>query len=156
MIDDCVLVDVVLVNVFGVFVCFVCEYQGLCWYIIQCMVCYLEDICELCQDMFLKVYQNLYQYCYESVLRLWIGCVVYIVVLCYLECKCIVLVDLYVGDDEDFLLLDIIGDGFDLEVSCVDEEMSVYLYVVIDILFLLLCIVFMFYYLDELSIFEIV
>lgn len=155
MTDDRALVDAVLANTPGAFARLVREYQGLCWHIIQRMVRHPEDTRELCQDTFLKVHQNLHQYRYESALKSWIGRVAYTVALRHLERKRIALVDPHVGDDEDFSLLDTLGDGFDLEASCADQEMSAHLHAAIDTLPPLPRTVLTLYHLDELSIPEI-
>ena len=155
MTDDRALVDAVLANAPGAFARLVREYQGLCWHIIQRMVRHPEDTRELCQDTFLKVHQNLHQYRYESALKSWIGRVAYTVALRHLERKRIALVDPHMGDDEDFSLLDTIGDGFDLEANCADEEMSAHLHAAIDTLPPLPRTVLTLYHLDELSIPEI-
>lgn len=112
-------------------------------------------MCELCQEVFLCVYWFLYQYCGDSVLKFWVVQVVYLVVCCYLECCCIFIVDVY--DDEDGQWwVEQVSDGVDVEVMVLQDEVYVLLYVVIDVLLFLQCIVLMFYYLEELFIVEIV
>jgi RNA polymerase sigma factor (sigma-70 family) len=118
--DDRELVDAVLANRPGAFECLVREYQGLCWHIIQRMVRNPEDARELCQDTFLRVHQCLHQYRCESALKSWIGRVAWTIALRHLQRKRIPLLDHV--DDEGTSLLENIGDGFDLESACADQE----------------------------------
>jgi RNA polymerase sigma factor (sigma-70 family) len=118
--DDRELVDAVLANRPGAFECLVREYQGLCWHIIQRMVRNPEDARELCQDTFLRVHQCLHQYRGESALKSWIGRVAWTIALRHLQRKRIPLLDHV--DDEGTSLLENIGDGFDLESACADQE----------------------------------
>jgi RNA polymerase sigma factor (sigma-70 family) len=114
------LVDAVLANRPGAFERLVREYQGLCWHIIQRMVRNPEDARELCQDTFLRVHQCLHQYRGESALKSWIGRVAWTIALRHLQRKRIPLLDHV--DDEGTSLLENIGDGFDLESACADQE----------------------------------
>lgn len=150
---DRALVDAVLTNRPGAFERLVREYQGLCWHIIQRMVRNPEDTRELCQDTFLRVHQCLHQYRGESALKSWIGRVAYTVALRHLQHKRIPLVEAH--DDESAALLENIGDGFDLEAACMDEETQHHLHAAIETLPPLQRTVLTLYYLDEMSIPEI-
>ncbi|MEO6926448.1 MAG: sigma-70 family RNA polymerase sigma factor [Rhodanobacter sp.] len=147
------LADAVLANRPGAFECLVRQYQGLCWHIIQRMVRNPEDARELCQDTFLRVHQCLHQYRGESALKSWIGRVAWTIALRHLQHKRIPLVDN--ADAEDGSLLDNIGDGFDLEAACADEETMRHLHAAIDTLPPLQRTLLTLYYLEETSIPEI-
>ncbi|TPG11642.1 sigma-70 family RNA polymerase sigma factor [Rhodanobacter glycinis] len=148
------LVDAVLANRPGAFERLIREYQGLCWHIIQRMVRNPEDARELCQDTFLRVHQCLHQYRYESALKSWIGRVAYTIALRHLQHKRIPLVEH--GDDSDgYALVENIGDGFDLEAACADEETAQHLHAAIETLPPLQRTLLTLYYLEETSIPEI-
>ena len=147
------LVDAVLANRPGAFERLVREHQGLCWHIIQRMVRNPEDARELCQDTFLRVHQCLHQYRYESALKSWIGRVAYTIALRHLQHKRISLVDH--DSDDGFDLIENIGDGFDLEAACADEETARHLHAAIEQLPPLQRTLLTLYYLEETSIPEI-
>ncbi|MES2310704.1 MAG: sigma-70 family RNA polymerase sigma factor [Pseudomonadota bacterium] len=147
------LVDAVLANRPGAFERLIREYQGLCWHIIQRMVRNPEDARELCQDTFLRVHQCLHQYRYESALKSWIGRVAYTIALRHLQHKRIPLVEH--GDGDDYAWVENIGDGFDLEAACADEEAVQHLHLAIESLPPLQRTLLTLYYLEETSIPEI-
>jgi len=148
------LVDAVLANRPGAFERLVREHQGLCWHIIQRMVRNPEDARELCQDTFLRVHQYLHQYRYESALKSWIGRIAFTIALRHLQHKRIPLVD--PGSDNDGMdRVENIGDGFDLEASCVDEETARHLHEAIEALPPLQRTLLTLYYLEETPIPEI-
>jgi RNA polymerase sigma factor (sigma-70 family) len=147
------LVDAVLANRPGAFERLIREYQGLCWHIIQRMVRNPEDARELCQDTFLRVHQCLHQYRYESALKSWIGRVAYTIALRHLQHKRIPLVEH--GDGDDYALVENIGNGFDLEAACADEEAVQHLHLAIESLPPLQRTLLTLYYLEETSIPEI-
>ncbi|MFK2877641.1 RNA polymerase sigma factor [Rhodanobacter hydrolyticus] len=152
--NDRALAEAVLANRPGAFERLVREYQGLCWHIIQRMVRNPEDARELCQDTFLRVHQCLHQYRGESALKSWIGRVAWTIALRHLQHKRIPLVETSV-DDEGDTLLENIGDGFDLEAACADEETQRHLHEAIEALPPVQRSVLTLYYLDELPIPEI-
>ena len=142
------LVDAVLANRPGAFARLVREYQGLCWHIIQRMVRNPEDARELCQDTFLRVHRCLHQYRHESALKSWIGRVAYTIALRHLQHKRIPLIEGTVeGDDGD--LLGNIGDGFDLEAACANQETVRKLHAAIETLPPLQRTLLTLYYLEE-------
>ncbi|HXD36578.1 MAG TPA: sigma-70 family RNA polymerase sigma factor [Rhodanobacter sp.] len=147
------LVDAVLANRPGAFERLVREYQGLCWHIIQRMVRNPEDARELCQDTFLRVHQCLHQYRHESALKSWIGRVAYTIALRHLQHKRIPLVDH--DSDDGFDLIESIGDSFDLEAACADEETHRHLHEAIEQLPPLQRTLLTLYYLEETTIPEI-
>jgi RNA polymerase sigma-70 factor (ECF subfamily) len=146
------LVDAVLADRPGAFERLVREHQGLCWHIIQRMVRNPEDARELCQDTFLRVHQCLHQYRHESALKSWIGRVAYTIALRHLEHRRIPLVD---NGSDDGALLENVGDGFDLEAACADEETRRHLHEAIEQLPPLQRTVLTLYYLEEATIPEI-
>ena len=150
---DRALADAVLANRPGAFERLVREYQGLCWHIIQRMVRNPEDARELCQDTFLRVHQCLHQYRGESALKSWIGRVAWTIALRHLQHKRIPLVDNAEADEGS--LLDNLGDGFDLEAACADEETMRHLHAAIESLPPLQRTLLTLYYLEETSIPEI-
>ncbi|MHB1057464.1 MAG: RNA polymerase sigma factor [Rhodanobacter sp.] len=147
------LVDAVLANRPGAFERLVREYQGLCWHIIQRMVRNPDDARELCQDTFLRVHQCLHQYRYESALKSWIGRVAYTIALRHLQHKRIPLVDS--DSDDGYALVESIGDGFDLEAACANEETLQHLHEAIGQLPPLQRTLLTLYYLEETTIPEI-
>jgi RNA polymerase sigma factor (sigma-70 family) len=148
------LVDAVLANRPGAFERLVREYQGLCWHIILRMVRNPEDARELCQDTFLRVHQCLHQYRHESALKSWIGRIAFTIALRHLQHKRIPLLD--PGSDHDGVdLVENIGDGFDLEAACMDEETGRHLHQAIEALPPLQRTLLTLYYLEETSIPEI-
>lgn len=147
---DLELVDAVLANRPGAFETLVREHQGLCWHIIQRMVRNPDDARELCQDTFLRVHQCLHQYRGESALKSWIGRVAWTIALRHLQRQRIPLVDNV--DDEGGSLLENIGDGFDLESACAEQETMQHLHDAIEALPPLQRTILTLYYLDETSI----
>jgi RNA polymerase sigma factor (sigma-70 family) len=148
------LVDAVLANHRGAFARLVGEYQGLCWHIIQRMVRNPEDARELCQDTFLRVHQCLHQYRYESALKSWIGRIAWTITLRHLQHKRIPLVTA-TDDNDDYALVENVGDGFDLEAACADAEIARHLHTAIEALPPLQRMLLTLYYLEETSIPEI-
>ena len=150
--DDRSLVTAVLANVPGAFERLVREYQGLCWHIIQRMVRHPEDTRELCQEAFLRVHRNLHQYRFDAPLKSWIGQVAYSVARRHLERKRIPLVEPAEGEAS---LLDLVGDGFDLEAATADDEIARALHVAIEALPPQQRLLLTLYHLDEIPIAEI-
>ncbi len=147
------LVTAVLAHRPGAFERLVREYQGLCWHIIQRMVRNPEDVRELCQDTFLRVHQRLHQYRGESALKSWIGRVAWTIALRHLQRKRIPLMDN--AGDEDGLLLENVGDDFDLEQAYANEESLRHLRQAIESLPPLQRTLLTLYHLDEMTIPEI-
>jgi RNA polymerase sigma factor (sigma-70 family) len=146
------LVDAVLTGRPGAFERLVREHQGLCWHIILRMVRNPEEARELCQDTFLRVHRFLHQFRYESSLKTWIGRVAYSIALRHLQHKRIPLVG---SGDGSYLLVENVGDEFDLEAACADEETVRHLYEAIETLPPLQRMLLTLYYLDEVPITEI-
>jgi RNA polymerase sigma-70 factor (ECF subfamily) len=100
------------------------------------------------------VHQCLHQYRYESALKSWIGRVAYTIALRHLQHKRIPLVE-HGDDDDGYALVENIGDGFDLEAACADEETAQHLHAAIESLPPLQRTLLTLYYLEEISIPEI-
>jgi RNA polymerase sigma-70 factor (ECF subfamily) len=147
------LVDAVLGGRPGAFERLVREHQGLCWHIILRMVPNAEEARELCQDTFLRVHRCLRQYRHESTLKSWIGRVAYSIALRHLQRKQIPLARS--SDDDWYALVENVGDDFDLEAACADEEIVHHLHVAIETLPPLQRMLLTLYYLEEVPIAEI-
>lgn len=148
------LVEAVLRGAPGAFETLVRAHQGLCWHIIYRMVRHPEDARELCQETFLRVHQKLHQYRYESALKSWIGQIAYSIALRHLERRKISLVDLH-PELPQTDPLERIGDDFDLEAACADEQTTRLLHQAIESLPALPRTLLTLYHLDELTIPEI-
>ncbi|MGH8147665.1 MAG: RNA polymerase sigma factor [Rhodanobacteraceae bacterium] len=146
------LVDAVLANRPGAFERLVREYRGLCWHIIQRMVRNPEDVRELCQDTFLRVYQCLRQYRGECALKSWIGRIAWTIAARHLQRKHIPLVD---DADDDEPLLDNVADRFDLEAAYASDETMRHLQEAIESLPPLQRTLLTLYYLEEMPISDI-
>ena len=154
MTDDHALVTAVLANAPGAFERLVRDYQGLCWHIIQRMVRHPDDTRELCQDTFLRVHQCLHQYRYESPLKSWIGQVAYSVAKRHLEKKRIPLLEPADDETREALMANV-GDEFDLETACADDEVARCLHAEIERLPPLQRTILTLYHLEEVPIAEI-
>ena len=130
------------------------EYQGLCWHIVQRMVRDPEDARELCQETFLRVYQCLHQYRFDSALKSWIGRVAYNIALRHLEHKRIPLFE-DSGERDDLATIENISDSFDLEAEHTKEETAKLLHVAIESLPPLQRTLLTLYHLEEIPIPEI-
>jgi RNA polymerase sigma-70 factor (ECF subfamily) len=151
---DRALAQAVLANCPGAFERLVKQYQGLCFHIIQRMVRQPDDTRELCQDTFLRVHRYLHQFRGESSLQAWIGQVAYSVARRHLERKRIPVQDA-ADPAEHQALLENVGDGFDLEGACVDDESARVLHAAIETLPPMQRTLLTLYHLDEVPIGEI-
>lgn len=150
------LVDAVLRGAPGAFERLVRDYQGLCWHIVYRMVRHPEDARELCQETFLRVHQCLHQYRYESALKSWIGQVAYSIALRHLQRKRIPLFEPAAAAADDApLLLENLGDDFDLEQAFGDAQVARRLHAAVDALPPVQRTVLTLYHLEEASIPEI-
>ena len=120
--EDRELVAAVLAQAPGAFERLVARHQKLVWHLVYRMVQHPEDARDLSQEVFLRVYQRLSQYRYESALATWIGRVAFSVATRHLQRKKLPWVD--AQDDEDAgFAWEQVGDGFDLEGACADHEL---------------------------------
>lgn len=86
------------------------EYENLVAHIINKMVADRTIVEDLCQDVFIKVYQNLGSFKFESKLSTWIARIAYNTTLNYLEKKKVpVFSD--ISDDDSFSPDTVIGDS---------------------------------------------
>ena len=104
-------------------------------------------------ERLVRVHQCLHQYRGESALKSWIGRVAYTIALRHLQHRRIALVDH--GDDDGVALVENLGDGFDLEAACADEETARLLHAAIEALPPLQRTLLTLYYLEETTIPEI-
>lgn len=131
--DDRSLVEAVLAHAPGAFERLVREHQKLVWHVVERMVRHPEDTRELSQEVFLRVYQKLGQYRYESSLATWIGRIAFSIASRHLQRKRLPIDDGPVREDEDRDdPLAQVADAFDLAeafadaelMACVAEEME--------------------------------
>jgi RNA polymerase sigma factor (sigma-70 family) len=130
------------------------EYRGLCWHVVQRLVRNPEVARELCQEAFLRVYQCLHQYRFDSPLKSWIGRVAYTIALRHLEHKRIPLVE-YAKDGDDTATIENIRDSFDLEAAYSKDETAKLLHEAIESLPPLQRMLLTLYHLEEMPIPEI-
>lgn len=151
---DRALVEAVLAGRPGAFERLVRDYQKLCWHVVDRMVRHPDDTRELCQEAFLRIYRSLHQYRGESALKSWIAQVAYSVARRHLERKRIPIAE--AGDGEDGMsLAGHVSDGFDLEATVADREISAHLHAAIEALPPLQRTVLTLYHLEEMPIGEI-
>jgi len=153
MSDDHELVTAVMARTPGAFEQLIARHKALVWHVVYRMVKHNEDARELSQDVFLRVYQRLHQYRFESSLATWIGRVAFSVASRHLQKKKLPLAEPTHDDDGD--VLDDIGDGFDLEAACADRETMQHLNDAIEALPAMQRTLVTLYHLDEMSITEI-
>lgn len=79
MSEDPRIVAAVLERAPGAFERLVERHQNLVWHVVGRMVEPAEEVRELCQEVFLKVFQNLHQFRAESSLASWIGAIAFAV-----------------------------------------------------------------------------
>ena len=121
--EDRELVTAVLARTPGAFERLVARHQKLVWHLVYRMVQHPEDARDLSQEVFLRVYQRLEQYRFESALATWIGRVAFSVATRHLQRKRLPLVEAGADNDDDGAAWEQVGDGFDLEGACADHEL---------------------------------
>lgn len=121
--EDRELVEAVLARAPGAFERLVARHQKLVWHLVYRMVQHPEDARDLSQEVFLRVYQRLAQYRFESALATWIGRVAFSVATRHLQRKKLPIVEASSSDDEAGAAWEQVGDGFDLEAACADHEL---------------------------------
>ena len=122
MSDDRELVTAVLARTPGAFEQLVARHQNLVWHLVYRMVQHPEDARELCQDVFFRVHDRLHQYRFESALSTWIGRVAFSVATRHLLKKKLPMVEPSADDEDAAAAWESVGDGFDLEAACADNE----------------------------------
>jgi RNA polymerase sigma factor (sigma-70 family) len=93
MSDDPRIVAAVLERAPGAFERLVERHQNLVWHVVGRMVEPTEEVRELCQEVFLKVFQNLHQFRAESSLASWIGAIAFAVASRHLRRRRLPMVD---------------------------------------------------------------
>lgn len=102
MADDKELIQRILSGERNCFRELITRYQRLVTHLVFRMVPVSEDREDICQEVFLKVYQNLADFRYESKLSTWIARVAYNTCLNYIEKKKVPLYDDLVDKDSEF------------------------------------------------------
>ena len=120
--EDRELVTAVLARAPGAFERLVARHQKLVWHLVYRMVQHPEDARDLSQEVFLRVYQRLGQYRFESALATWIGRVAFSVSTRHLQRRKLPIVEAG-ADDDTGAAWEQVGDGFDLEAACADHEL---------------------------------
>jgi RNA polymerase sigma-70 factor (ECF subfamily) len=154
MSEDEDIVAAVLARAPGALERLVNRHQALVWHMVYRLVQHPEDAREVCQDVFFRVYDRLHQYRSESTLATWIGRIAYSVAVRHLQKKRVATVS---AEDEDgeYSLFEQIGDGFDLEAACADNELMQHMGDAIERLPPIQRTLITLYHLDELGIGEI-
>lgn len=152
MMDDPALVSAVLARAPGAFEELVSRHQKLVWHLVYRVVGQPEDTRELCQEVYLRVFQRLHQFRFESSLSTWIGRVAYGVACRHLRRKQLPLVHAGDGDEDPVAR---VADDFDLEASHAGADELEHLGRAIETLTPLQRTVVTLYHLDELPIAQI-
>jgi RNA polymerase sigma-70 factor (ECF subfamily) len=152
MMDDSALVSAVLTRAPGAFEQLVARHEKLVWHLVFRVVGQPEDTRELCQEVYLRVFQRLHQFRFESSLATWIGRVAYGVACRHLRRKQLPLVQ---AGDEDEDPVARIADDFDLEASHAKADELGHLTRAIEMLTPLQRTIITLYHLDELPIAQI-
>ena len=111
--------------------------EGLVAQIVFKMVPLTSDRKDLAQDIYLKTFQNLGSFKYESKLSTWIAKIAYNTCLNYLEKKKLVLLDKYTDEESDSDVLETLNNTVDIfsndtEKLIIRKELSEILRVEID------------------------
>jgi RNA polymerase sigma-70 factor (ECF subfamily) len=85
MYDDRELVDKILKGNKAVFSIFVKKYEKLVWSIVSKMVLDKDEIKDICQEVFIKIYINLEKFKFDSKLSTWIATITYRLTLNHLK-----------------------------------------------------------------------
>lgn len=150
--EDKELVALVLGRTPGSFEELVQRHQQLVWHMVQRMVKHPEETRELCQEVFLRVHRNLSGFRFESTLSTWIGSIAFSVANRHLQRKRLEIVE---DDGELEPLVERVGDDFDLEAACADEQLVAHMRAAVDTLPSVQRVVVSLYHLDELGIAEV-
>lgn len=153
--DDRTLVEAVLAHTPGAFERLVCSHQKLVWHVVERMVRHPEDTRELSQEVFLRVYQKLEQYRYESSLATWIGRIAFSLASRHLQRKRLPIDDAGRDDDDAEDPLARVADGFDLAEAYADAELMACVAAEMEALPPMQRTLISLYHLDELGIGEI-
>ena len=113
-----------------------------------------DDTLDLCQETFLKVFQNLHQFHGDHGLKSWVGKVAFTVALRHLEGKSVPIADTENWTDAE-TMLESQPSEFNLENACADEQLVKHVQHEIQQLPPLLRTVLTLYHLEDLSISDI-
>jgi RNA polymerase sigma-70 factor (ECF subfamily) len=152
MTDDRQLVAAALAQAPGAFGTLVERYQKLIWHLVYRMVPDTEHTRDLCQEVFLRVHQQLHQFRFDSALGTWIGSIAFSVASRHLRRRTLLMDD--AADPAD-VVLERDGREFDLAEACADAELLQRMHVAIEALPPLQRTVVALHYLEEQSIGEI-
>jgi RNA polymerase sigma-70 factor (ECF subfamily) len=156
MTADRTLVEAALAHAPGAFERLVRVHQKLVWHVVERMVRHPEDARELSQEVFLRVYQKLDQYRYESSLATWIGRVAFSLASRHLQRKRLPIDDAGGRDDDDADdPLARVADSFDLAEAYADAELMTCVAAEMEALPPMQRTLISLYHLDELGIVEI-
>lgn len=128
------------------------RYQPLVLHIVGRMVDNPEDVCDLCQEVFLRVHCKLHQFRGESTLATWIGSIAFSIAVAWLRKKRIPMLEPHAieGDIDELILVQ--PDPACLQESLVADETVAQLHKAIAALPPLQRTIITLYYLDETSI----
>lgn len=127
------------------------RHQALVLHMVGRLIDNPEDVRELCQEVFMRVYSRLHQFRGDSSLATWIGSIAFSIAAAHLRRKRIALVE--VADDEHHdELLHNQPDPLDLQQSLMDADLSQQLHRTVAALAPLPRTLITMYYLDELPI----
>ena len=153
--DDRELVANALARRPGAFESLVARHQKLVWHLVYRAVQHPEDARELSQEVFMRVYQRLHQFRFESALSTWIGRIAFSVSTRHLQRKRLPMVVANEDDEDEGSALENIGDDFDLETACADADLMARVGEALESLSPVQRVVVTLYHLDELGIPEI-
>ena len=151
--DDRELVRAVLCGDTRAFERLVQTYQRLCWHIVGRMVRNSDDVRDLCQETFLRAYQQLHQFRFECPLKSWIGRIAFSIALRHLEReRRSITLDAEAADE---LAIESSGEIVDIESVWIGEQRAATVRAAVDALPPMLKTLLSLYYLEELSITQI-
>lgn len=148
------LVAAVLAATPGAFERLVAQYQGLCWHILVRLVRNPEDARELCQETFLRTYQRLPEFRFESALKTWIGHIAYSLGVRFLQQRRLALETTVAGEEGEWLLAQQAAED-DVELLASQRQAHARVHAELARLPPLQQLLVTLYHLDELSIAEI-
>ncbi len=122
--DDRTLVEAALAYAPGAFDRLVRQHQRLVWHVVERMVRHPEDTRELSQEVFVRVYQKLSQFRYDSSLATWIGRIAFSLATRHLQRKQLPVNDDHRIDSSSEDPLTRIADDFDFADAYADAELG--------------------------------
>lgn len=147
------LVDNIISGSSRAFRTFIDEYKNLVAHIVFRMIDNIEDREDMCQNIFIKIYQNLHNFKFESKISTWIARITYNSCINYLQKKKVPLFEDLATED---MTLDSVSGTIDLPDSIMEtEDTQRLLQNEIDKLPVKYRTILTLYHLDEMSYFEI-